>query len=551
MARRLAREEGVLAGMSSGAALHAATQLCRELEGGVVVAVAPDTGERYLSTPLFTVKKLPSFRLYNTLTRRKEPFESLRPGQVRVYSCGPSAAGYVHVGNCRRYVVADALKRYLVSKGFEVRHVVNITDLNDRTIAGSEAAGEDVKTFTERYAAEFLADMAALEVEPATAYPKSSEHVDEMISLTARLLSKGAAYEKMRSIYFDISRAPDYGRLSHVDVSKIKVGKTVDLDEYEKDNPRDFTLLKRSTLAELKRGIYWASEWGNVRPSWHLECAATAVAHLGDRFDIHTSAADLIFPHHENMLAIGQAAFGHAMADFWLHNEAVTYQGHKISESLGHVTTLRDLFNWSFAGREVRYWLLTTHYRKPLELSLRALKSARQAVRRLDEFVRRLQQAAAASNQACLELDQHLFEARTGFDQAMDDDLNTPRALAAIFIFVRRVNGFLDGRLLSRAQIQKVLDQMKAWDEVLKVIDFEQAAKDQAPAASKLDRAAVEALVAARDEARRQKDFAAADDIRDRLAEKGVRLIDGPQGTRWEYFSIQPVKSRPATSQKF
>ncbi|MBW1713924.1 MAG: cysteine synthase, partial [Deltaproteobacteria bacterium] len=303
MARRLAREEGVFVGMSSGAAVWAALKLCQELEAGVVVTILPDTGERYLSTPLFEAVKPPALRLYNTLTRSKEPFRPLTPGQVKIYTCGPTAAGLIHVGNGRRYVVADLLRRTLESKGLKVEHVVNITDLSDKTIEGSEAAGEDLKTFTERYIEEFFKDIKSLRIKPASAYPKVSEHVAEMTDLAQRLVNRGYAYEKWRSLYFDISRLPSYGRLSNIDLSKIKVGKTVDLEEYEKENPRDFTLLKRSTLAELKRGIYWESQWGNVRPSWNLECAAMASAHLGERFDIHTSSVDLIFPHHENTLA--------------------------------------------------------------------------------------------------------------------------------------------------------------------------------------------------------------------------------------------------------
>ncbi|MBW1713275.1 MAG: cysteine--tRNA ligase, partial [Deltaproteobacteria bacterium] len=521
MARRLAKEEGVLAGMSSGAALAAAIRLCQELSSGLVVAILPDGGERYLSTPLFETRRLPSFRLYNTLTRQKEPFEPLISGQAKIYACGPTAAGFIHVGNCRRYVVADLLRRVLEAKGFEIEQVVNITDLNDKTIAGAQAAGLGLKEFTRGFTREFFEDMAALRVKPATAYPRASEHVSEMIDLAGRLLNKGFAYEKMRSLYFDISRLPSYGRLSHVDIAKIKVGKTVDLDEYEKDNPRDFTLFKRSTLSDLKQGLYWSTPWGNARPSWHLECAAMSTALLGDRFDIHVSAMDLIFPHHENMAAIGQAVFGHALANYWLHSEAVTFKGHKISESLGHVTTLRDLFEWGFEGREIRFWLLATHYRKPLELSLRALKAARQTVRRLDEFIRRLSQPADC--QVCAELDQVLYEAKKGVSEAMDDDLNVSLGLSALFTFVRRVNGLMDQGLVSAEQRAKVLDQMRQWDSVLNVMDFEGPAGDLE----------IEKLVAQRTEARHKGDFSRADELRDELEKLGVQVSDTPQGTTW------------------
>ncbi len=526
MARRLGAEEGVFCGMSSGAAVAAAVELCRELDSGLVVSIICDTGERYLSTPLFQVKEAPSFKLYNTLSREKEPFEPLTPGKVKMYSCGPTVSGYIHVGNCRRYVVADLLRRVLEAKGFEVEHVVNITDLSDTTINGSEEAGQELAQFTAHYTEEFFKDMAALRVKPASAYPKASEHVEDMIDLTQRLLNRGYAYEKMGSVYFDISRLRSYGSLSRVDLTKIKVGKTVDLDDYEKDNPRDFTLMKRTTLNELKRGIYWSTKWGNVRPSWHMECAAIAASHLGQRFDIHTSSADLIFPHHENTLAVGLAAFGNSLANYWVHNEPVTFRGHKVSDAEGHITTLRDLLEWGFEGREIRYWLLSTHHCKPLELSMRALKSARQAVKRLDSFVRRL--AAARCDTVCVELDELLFQAKRRVNEALDDDLNIAHALAAVFTFVRRVNRLLDQGLLSQTQIEKVLNQMRDWNAILDVIDFPEPL-----GVTSLEAEAVEKLIAERDAARKARDFDKADKIRDELTSQGIELVDGPEGTVW------------------
>jgi cysteinyl-tRNA synthetase len=513
-ARRLAREEGLFVGMSSGAAVAGAVRICQELDSGVVVTILPDGGERYLSTPLFEKKKAAHLTFYNTLARTKEPFEPLEPGRVRLYTGGPTVAGNLHLGNSRRYVVADLLKRVLSSKGYRVEQVVNITDLNDRTIHRARATGRSLADLTEAYTQEFLKDMEELRVSPAQAYPLASEHVDHMIDLTGRLLNKGYAYEKMRSVYFDLSRDPAYGTLSRVDLAKIRVGKTVDLDDYEKDNPRDFTLFKRSTLDELKEGLYWTSPWGNVRPSWHIECAAMAAAHLGERFDIFISAADLIFPHHENLAAIGRAAFGQNPAGYWLHNEAVTFRGHKISDSLGHITTLRDLFEWGFAGREVRYWLLATHYRKPLELSLRALKTAARTVRRLDGFARRLSRKSGC--RTCAELDQLLYEARTRFNDALDDDLNTAGALSTLFKLVRKINGLMDRGLVSAGQRRKVLAQLKDWDGILDVIKIQEAGPDKE----------AEELLALRAAARQAGDYETADALRERLAGMGVPVRD-------------------------
>jgi cysteinyl-tRNA synthetase len=257
MTRRLAREEGIFAGMSSGAAMAVALKVVQEIKGGLIVVIFPDGGERYLSTNLFMDRKKTDTKFYNTLSRQKDAFIPIRENEVSVYSCRPTVSKLIDLGDCRRYVVADMLRRYLEFKGFTVTHIVNITDLDDKTIQGAEAAGEEVQTFTGKYYKEFLKDMDTLNVKRAASYPLASEHVEEMIEITQKLLEKGFAYERLRSVYFDISRFGDYGKLSRVDLNKIKMGKTVNLDQYEKDNPRDFTLLKRSTLHELKRGIFF------------------------------------------------------------------------------------------------------------------------------------------------------------------------------------------------------------------------------------------------------------------------------------------------------
>ncbi|MBF0529889.1 MAG: cysteine synthase, partial [Deltaproteobacteria bacterium] len=331
MARRLAREEGLFVGMSSGAAMHMAVEQAKKLKEGTVVAILPDGGERYLSTTLFVPREKTSVKIYNVLPKAKEEFLSIRPGQVNMYSCGPALYSTKQVATYRHLVMADLLKRYLRHRGFKVRQILNLVDLDDRTIKASQEAHQDIKALTEKYFQEFLADCAALNINRADEYPRASEHIPEMISLAQKLVEKGAAYEKLRSLYFDISRFKEYGRLSGVDLSKIRVGKTVDLDVYEKENPRDFTLFKRSTLAELKRGLYFNTEWGAVRPGWHIQCAALATKYLGQQFDIHTGGRDLHFPHFENVQAIGQAAHGRSMARYWVHSELVLVDGQKMS----------------------------------------------------------------------------------------------------------------------------------------------------------------------------------------------------------------------------
>jgi cysteinyl-tRNA synthetase len=285
MARTLAKKEGLLVGMSSGAAMHVALEMVRELDGGVVVVLLPDGGERYLSTPLFQVTEDvgPEVQLHfvNTYSKRPEVFTPLNPEQVTIYTCGPTVHALPHLGLYRRIVVADVVRRTVEMAGFPVRFAMNITDVDDRTIAAAEAAGEPLEALTQKIEAQFMEDLQTLGVKPAAAYPKASAYADEMIELSRRLVKAGFAYEKLRSVYFNIGRFDEYGKLSGVDVDKIRLGATVDLDSYEKDDPRDFTLLKRSTLGELKRGVSHKTEWGNVRPGWHIECAAMAMSLLG------------------------------------------------------------------------------------------------------------------------------------------------------------------------------------------------------------------------------------------------------------------------------
>ena len=387
--RRLAREEGMLLGMSSGAAVAIALQLARKLDQGLIVAITPDSGERYLSTPVFVEKEEPSLSFFNTLGRRKQAFIPQHLGQAAMYTDGPTMDGYLGLTEARRLMIADLLRRYLEYRGFHVQQVVNLTDLDDRTIQGAEAAGLTLEEFTQGYIEEFFKDIDILRLKRAQAYPRVTAHVEDMVALARQLLAKGYAYEKLRSVYFDISRFKAYGRLSQVNLGKIKIGKTVDLDDYEKDNPCDFTLLKRAKLGELKRGLCYATEWGNVRPSWHLECAAMALHHLGETFDIVTGGANLIFPHHENVSAICQAATGKPLARYWLHSEPVL-EAKPDNEGTAEPATVRRLLDAGVAGEDLRYLLLATHYRRSLHLSADVLDSARRSRKRLDLFLDRL-----------------------------------------------------------------------------------------------------------------------------------------------------------------
>jgi cysteinyl-tRNA synthetase len=524
-ARMLARKEGLFLGMSSGAAMAVALRLAKEMKEGRIVVIMPDGGERYLSTPLFVDREKSSgLFIYNTLSRKKEEFLPLNENRVTLCSCGPTLSKLIHLDECRRFVFADLVRRYLEFRGFEVIHIINVTDLDDRTIEGSDSAGMGLRDYTESFYQEFLKDLESLNIKKAEKFPRSSEHTDDMILLTRRLLEKGYAYEKFRSIYFDISRFKEYGKLSRIDLEKIRIGKTVDLDEYEKDNPRDFTLLKRSTLSELKRGIYYQTPWGNVRPSWHLQFPAMAMKECGENYDIHTSSANLIFPHHENAIAVSQAVTGKPLACYWLHSELVMINGKRLPcPSEANTCTLRDLMEQGYTGRDVRYWLISRHYRKPLYFSWSKLETARNTVDHLDQFIRKI--FFISEGNPVPDMDQLIYSLKTKFVAAMNDDFNVALALAALYEFTGSINRIMGQGGLAPPDKHKVVDTLGSINAVLGFMDLEPGIQD--------DR--VGEKVRKRDEARKDKDWDTADRIRRELRDMGIELIDTRDGTIWRY----------------
>jgi cysteinyl-tRNA synthetase len=519
MTRRLAKEEGLMVGMSSGAAMVMAAKEAQTMESGVIAVIFPDSGERYLSTPLFTVREKVEMRLFNTMQRAKVPFEPLTPGKVSIYSCGPTAHAPLHLGECRRFVFADLLCRYLEFRGYAVRHIMNITDLDDKTIQGSENAGMDLTDFTAGHIESFERDFKLLKIKPAEAYPLASQHIDDMVSIANRLMESGHAYEKLRSLYFNISRFEEYGRLSGIDLDKIKIGATVDLDEYEKDNPRDFTLFKRTKLSELKRGIFTKTRWGNARPSWHIQCAAISMKHLGESYDIHTSHRELMFPHHENEIAIAQALTGKPLAKYWIHCDQVLVDGKKADESDDGIT-LADMLKKGYLGREIRYWLLSTHYRKPLTFSDSRFENGRLSLKRLDACIHAL--TNLKSGNPYPDLDQLLYDIRHGFIDAMDDDLNISAALAACFKRVKDINRLIENDAIDPPGAVKILEALRAIDEVLQVFNL----YDDTPPKDDPHNDEVKDLLAKRNAARAKKNWTLADEMRNKLRAKNIILRD-------------------------
>jgi cysteinyl-tRNA synthetase len=401
--------------------------------------------------------------------------------------------------------------------------VTNIVDLADRSIRGAERTNTDLSTYTSRCTEAFLRDIDKLRIKRDEVYPKASEHVDDMIRMAEKLVGKGYAYEKLRSVYFDISKFNDYGKLSNVDLSKVQHGGTVDLDDYEKDSPVDFALLKRSTLSELKKGVYFKTRWGSVRPSWHLECAAISLKYLGEAFDIHASGADITFPHCENVLAIGKAATGKGMANYWLNTELVMIDGKKMSRSLGNVLTMEDLENRGCQGREVRFFLLGSHYRKPLNFSWGAMETAKNTVRKLNHFIQRLIRFTPGDGFS--DTDQYLYDVKQGFTSALDDDLNISGALASLFDFINKVSIPLARGQFRQKERDSILEAMTGLDSVLGIMHFEEETISDE----------ILQLLEERTVMRKEKRWQEADAIRGKLAALGIDVYDTPQGSFWRH----------------
>ena len=439
-----------------------------------------------------------------------------------MYTCGPTVYDYAHIGNFRAFLFEDLLKRWLEYRGYTVTHVMNLTDVDDKTIRGSQKQQVPLKQYTEHYANAFFEDINALNVKPATHYPKATDHIPEMVALVKTLIAKSYAYKSQDgSIYYAINKFKNYGQLSHINVQELQAGARVKTDEYTKEEAQDFALWKAWTPED--GDVFWETELGKGRPGWHIECSAMSMRYLGETFDIHCGGIDNMFPHHENEIAQSEAATGKKFVNYWLHNEHLLVEGHKMSKKLGNFYTLRDLLGKGYDPIAIRYLLLSTHYRAQFNFTFEGLDAAKSAVERLRNFVRRLQGADGKGSHG--KVDSAVHAVQTDFGCAMDDDLNISVALGALFDFVRDVNGLLDAGVVSKKEADLAAAEMHEFDAVLGVIgDVKQ--EEALPKEA-------EDLIRKREEARIAKDWAAADAIRTKLREIGVIVEDTPQGVRW------------------
>ncbi len=457
-----------------------------------------------------------SLKFYNTMSRGLEEFKPIETGNVRMYTCGPTVYNYAHIGNYRAYIFEDLLRRYLKYCGYKVTQVMNLTDVDDKTINGANEKGVSLDEYTKEYKQAFFDDLATLNIEPAEHYPPATGHIEEMIVLIEKLMKKGAAYQSSDgSVYYNISTCKDYGRLARLDMDGLRTGARVAQDEYEKDSAADFALWK--AWSETDGPVGWDSPWGRGRPGWHIECSAMSMKYLGESFDIHTGGIDNIFPHHVDEIAQSEAVTGKMYAHTWLHCAHLVVDGRKMSKSLGNFHTLREVLEKGYSGREIRYELIATHYRQTLNFSFSGLDAVKVALGRVDAFTRRLAQMEKGE---VGDMPHWAREAEEKFALALDDDLNISGGLAALFDLIHVGNRELDSGLVGSDAVAAVLALLERMDAVF---GFVQAPKEEISDD-------LRELMMRRQEARAEKNWGEADRLRDELHAHGYRVEDTPEG---------------------
>ncbi|MCG2815689.1 MAG: cysteine--tRNA ligase [Candidatus Aminicenantes bacterium] len=459
-------------------------------------------------------------RFFNTLTGRMDPFKPITPGKVGLYTCGPTVYDYAHIGNFRAYLFEDLLKRFLQLSGFAVTHVMNITDIDDKTINGAAEKGLSLKAYAEPFITAFFEDLKRLNASPADVYPRATEHIPEMTRLIQGLIDKGFAYMKDGSVYFDISRFPAYGRLAKLDRAQLQSGRRSESDEYEKANAVDFALWKAQKGEEPS----WETAFGPGRPGWHIECSAMSARYLGPHFDIHCGGVDNIFPHHENEIAQSEAYHGHPFVNYWLHCHHLIVDSEKMSKSKGNFYTLCDILDRGNDPTAVRLLLLSTHYRKQLNFTWVALNQAASSLQRIRDFVHILRTETFPEGKT--EIASALATRMSDkFQKGLADDLNMSVALTALFEMIKKVNILISKKEIRQDDAGQILQAVQRVDGVVGILPLE----------SEEDLVAdILALIEERQKARSNKNFALSDRIRDELLARGIALEDTRDGVRWK-----------------
>ncbi|MBU0509340.1 cysteine--tRNA ligase [bacterium] len=463
-----------------------------------------------------------SLRFFNTLTRQVEEFVPRDAGKVAMYTCGPTVYNRAHIGNFRTFLFSDMVRRYFRYRGQQVTAVMNITDIDDRTIKGAQQEGVPMSEFTERYTKIFLDDCAKLNIRPADVNPKATEHIPEMVEIVKRLAEKGIAYESEGSWYFRVNAFPAYGEFARLDTEGMRQVERVAADEYRKQDSRDFALWKAWEAEDGE--VFWETDLGKGRPGWHLECSAMSLKYLGEDFDIHLGGVDLIFPHHQNEIAQTEAATGQRLARYWMHSEFLMIEADKMSKSLGNFYTLGDVLDQGWQPREIRFALMSTHYRQQLNFTYSLLEQARNALDRLDCCIQNLRHSEGQGGEEAVRELTERHESQ--FQAALDDDFNYSEALAAVFGFIREVNILCTGGKIGPTEAELVLSAIRRFDDVLGFVDVDRALAGESDEE-------IEALVCARSEARAARDWAEADRIRKLLAERNIVVEDRSGGSIW------------------
>jgi cysteinyl-tRNA synthetase len=459
-------------------------------------------------------------QFFNTLSGKLEPFKPLTPGEIKLYTCGPTVYDYAHIGNFRAYVFEDLLKRFLVFMDYKVIHVMNITDVDDKTIKGANAEGVKLQEYTKKYTDAFFEDIKILNIAEADHYPQATEHIPDMVKMIQGLIQKGYAYKKDGSVYFSISKFPDYGKLSKMDLKELKPGQRIESDEYEKESAQDFALWKNKKEGEP----FWETEVGSGRPGWHIECSVMSSKYLGETFDIHCGGVDNIFPHHENEIAQSEAYSGKTFVKTWLHCGHLIVEGEKMSKSKGNFYTLRDLLKKNLDTSALRFLLLSTHYRKMLNFSFDALKHASASLQRIKDFLYELRNRSFEEGEN-KRISKLINDMNKKFKRGLSDDLNISVALTAIFEMIRKVNTLIIQGKVYRTDAENLVSSIHSLDQVLAVLPEEKEMDLPSEMMSRIEK---------REKARRENNYKLADEIREELLQQGIVLEDTKDGVRWK-----------------